>query len=42
MEPIISETINPGAVGAVRTLVLTDVQGGTSMNPLFLELTDTD
>jgi hypothetical protein len=42
MEPIISETINPGAVGAVRTLVLTDVQGGTTMDSLFLELTDTD
>jgi hypothetical protein len=42
MVPIISETIDPGAPGAVRTLVLTDIQGGTGMDPLYLELTDTD
>ncbi len=40
MTPIISETINPGAAGAARTLVLTDVQGGTTMSPTFLELSD--
>jgi Domain of unknown function (DUF4397) len=39
-KPIISETINPGIAGAARTLVLTDVQGGTSMNTSFLELSD--
>ena len=38
--PIISEPINPGVAGAVRTLVLTDVQGGKSMNSTFLELAD--
>jgi hypothetical protein len=38
-QPIISEPINPQD-GAVRTLVLTDVQGGTTMNPTFLELSD--
>ncbi|MFI5118419.1 MAG: DUF4397 domain-containing protein [Terriglobales bacterium] len=38
--PIISEAINPGNAGAARTLVLTDVQGGTSMNSSFLELSD--
>ncbi len=42
MDPIITEMINPGAAGAVRTLVLTDVQGGTAMDPDYLELTDTD
>jgi len=40
MTPIFSEGLNPGNAGAVRTLVLTDVQGGTSMRPLFLELSD--
>jgi hypothetical protein len=38
--PIISEPINPGVAGAVRTLVLTDVQGGKLMNSTFLELAD--
>jgi len=38
--PIISEPINPGTAGAVRTLVLTDVQGGTLMSSSFLELND--
>jgi hypothetical protein len=38
--PIISETINPGAAGAARTLVLTDMQNGTMMNSTFLELSD--
>ena len=33
------EAINP-ANGAIRTLVLTDVQNGTSMNSSFLELPD--
>lgn len=33
------QSINPQA-GAVRTLVLTDVQGGESMNSTFLELSD--
>jgi len=36
------EQINPGAAGAVSTLVLTDNPYGTSMDALFLELTDTD
>ena len=36
---LINEPINP-ANGAIRTLVLTDVQGGTSMNSSFLELPD--
>lgn len=39
LKPIFSEPINPEA-GADRTLVLTDVQGGTSMNTTFLELSD--
>ena len=38
--PIITEQINPGTAGAVRTLVLTDVQDGTTMNSSFLELSD--
>jgi hypothetical protein len=38
-QPIISEPINPPD-RAVRTLVLTDVQGGHSMNSTFLELSD--
>jgi len=42
MVPIISETLDPGAAGAVRTLVLTDSQDGTTMDPLYLELTDAD
>jgi hypothetical protein len=37
--PIITEAINP-ATGAIRTLVLTDVQNGTTMNTSFLELSD--
>ncbi|MGA2979725.1 MAG: DUF4397 domain-containing protein [Terriglobales bacterium] len=37
--PIISEPIYPQD-GAVRTLVLTDVQDGTTMNSSFLELSD--
>ena len=36
---LINEPINP-ANGAIRTLVLTDVQGGTSMSSSFLELPD--
>jgi len=40
LTPIISEPINPGAAGAVRTLVLTDMQNGSSMNSTFLELSD--
>lgn len=36
---IINETINPQA-GAVRTLVLTDIQNVKSMNSTFLELSD--
>jgi hypothetical protein len=39
-QPIIIESINPSTAGAVRTLVLTDVQNGTTMNPSFLELSD--
>jgi hypothetical protein len=42
MNPIISEPIYPASAGAVRTLVLTDVQGGTSMSSSFLELSDLD
>jgi len=42
MKPIISEPIYPAAAGAVRTLVLTDVQDGTTMNSTFLELSDLD
>ena len=37
---LISEPINPATAGAVRTLVLTDVQDGTSMSSSFLELSD--
>jgi hypothetical protein len=37
--PIFTEPINP-ATGAIRTLVLTDVQNGTTMNTSFLELSD--
>jgi len=40
-QPILTESINPPD-GAVRTLVLTDVQGGKSMNSTFLELSDLD
>jgi hypothetical protein len=40
--PIISEPINPSNAGAVRTLVLTDLQDGTTMNSTYLELTDAD
>jgi len=40
LHPIIIESINPGVAGAARTLVLTDIQGGTSMNSTFLELSD--
>lgn len=38
----ISEPINPASAGAVRTLVLTDVQGGNPprMNSTFVELSD--
>ncbi len=39
-KPIISEGLSPSSAGAVRTLVLTDVQDGNSMNPSFLELSD--
>jgi hypothetical protein len=39
-QPIISEPIYPASAGAVRTLVLTDVQDGKSMNSSFLELSD--
>jgi hypothetical protein len=42
MTPIITEQINPVSSGAVRTLVLTDVQDGTTMNTSFLELSDLD
>lgn len=37
--PIFSEGVNPQA-GAVRTLILTDVQGGRTMQLFFLELSD--
>jgi Domain of unknown function (DUF4397) len=37
--PIFSQTI-PNPTGSIRTLVLTDVQNGSSMNPAFLELND--
>jgi hypothetical protein len=40
LTPIIAEQISPGVIGAVRTLVLTDVQNGTTMSSSFLELTD--
>jgi len=36
----ISEPIYPANAGAVRTLVLTDVQDGKTMNTSFLELSD--
>lgn len=39
-QPIISEPIYPSSAGAVRTLVLTDVQDRKTMNSSFLELTD--
>jgi hypothetical protein len=42
LQPIFSEPINPANAGAIRTLVLTDVQGGTSMRLAFLELSDLD
>jgi hypothetical protein len=42
MKPIISEPIFPANAGAVRTLVLTDAQDGTTMNSTFLELSDLD
>jgi Domain of unknown function (DUF4397) len=38
--PIIKELLSPSAAGAVRTLVLTDVQNGSTMNSTFLELSD--
>lgn len=38
--PIIKELLSPSTAGAVRTLVLTDVQNGTTMNSTFLELSD--
>ena len=40
--PIFSQTFNFGGqtTAAIRTLVLTDVQGGGSMNQAFLELND--
>jgi hypothetical protein len=38
--PIISQVIDPGMVGAVRTLVLTDSQNGTTMSTSLLELSD--
>jgi Domain of unknown function (DUF4397) len=37
--PIFSQTIN-NPTGSIRTLVLTDVQNGNSMNQAFLELSD--
>jgi hypothetical protein len=37
--PIFSEPILP-ADGAIRTLILRDIQNGTAMNPSFLELAD--
>jgi hypothetical protein len=40
VNPIITESITPATAGAVRTLVLTDVQGGTTMSTSFLELSD--
>jgi hypothetical protein len=42
MQPIFPKgyPINPSSAGAVRTLVLTDVQDGTMMNSSFLELSD--
>ena len=40
--PIFSQTFNFGSqsTAAIRTLVLTDVANGSSMNPAFLELSD--
>jgi hypothetical protein len=38
--PIIKELLSPSTAGAVRTLVLTDVQNGSTMNSTFLELSD--
>ena len=38
--PIFSENVSPANAGAIRTLVLTDVQDGTTMNNSFLELSD--
>jgi len=38
--PIFSEAIYPNNAGAIRTLVLTDVQNGTAMQQSFLELSD--
>jgi len=38
--PIISESITPATAGALRTLVLTDVQNGKTTNSSFLELSD--
>jgi hypothetical protein len=40
MTPILTEGVDPGTAGAVRTLVLTDAKDGTSMNSIFLELSD--
>jgi len=40
MQPIFSEQFSPSNDGSIRTLVLTDVQGGTSMRQSFLELSD--
>jgi hypothetical protein len=37
--PIFSQTIN-NPTGSIRTLILTDVENGSSMNPAFLELND--
>ncbi len=42
LQPIITEPISPANAGAVRTLVLTDVQDGKAMNTSFLELSDLD
>lgn len=39
--PAFCEQVNP-ADGAIRTLILTDVQNGTAMNSSFLELPDLD
>jgi hypothetical protein len=38
--PIFSEAIYPNTAGAIRTLVLTDVQSGSAMQQSFLELSD--
>jgi|HubBroStandDraft_1064217.scaffolds.fasta_scaffold00233_20 hypothetical protein len=40
MQPIITQQINPGAAGAARTLVLTDMKGVPTMNTTALELND--